>query len=86
MTPLLCLVIAHPIRHNPKAWTHYGCKGTTIFADMQMFMRKRIFIPSVWVRYPFGVPILTVSLSCDYLPIILRLWYDTDSGVLWIPQ
>ena len=41
MTPLLCLVIAHPQRHNPKAWTHYGCKITIIFADMQIYLHKK---------------------------------------------
>ena len=25
-----------PYRHNPKAWTHYGCKGTNLFRIEQM--------------------------------------------------
>ena len=35
---------------------------------------------------PFGVPILILLLSCDYPAIILRLWCDTNSGVIWIPE
>ena len=29
-----------------------------------------------------GVPILTISLSCDYPAIILRLWCDSNSEII----
>ena len=31
MTPLLCLVIAPPKRHNPKAWANYAAKLVNYF-------------------------------------------------------
>ena len=30
------------------------CKGTKIFADMQILRRKRVLIPSVWFGIPSG--------------------------------
>ena len=59
-----------------------GAKVQIIFDIAKLFWCKSNVLPSVWVRYPIGVHILTVSLSCDYLPIILRLWCDTDNGMV----
>ena len=35
-----------------------------------------------YIRSSYCVPILTLSLSCDYPPIIFRLWCDTNSGMI----
>ena len=65
---------AKPITRN------YGCKGTTIFADMQILWVKSNVLPSVWVRYPFGVPILIYRLSTVYVPFIYRISTIVNSG------
>ena len=33
-----------PERHNPKAWTHYGCKGNTFFRTDQRNAKKKLFL------------------------------------------
>ena len=35
-----------------------------------------------YIRSSYGVPILTLSLSCDYPPIIFRLWCDSNSEII----
>ena len=35
-----------------------------------------------YIRSSYGVPILTLSLSYDYPPIILRLWCDCNSEII----
>ena len=43
-----------PERHNPKAWTHYACKGTTIFRIMQTFF---IFVDNSCVFHKKVLPL-----------------------------
>ena len=35
-----------------------------------------------YIRSSYCVPILTLLLSCDYPPIIFRLWCDMNSGMI----
>ena len=62
-------------------------KGSEKLWDEQE--KERIFCDfwqynvNMWyIRSSYGVPILTLSLSYDYPPIIFRLWCDTNSEII----
>ena len=68
-------------------WLQIWGKGSEKLWDEQE--KERIFCDfcqygvNMWyIRSSYGVPILTLSLSCDYPPIIFRLWCDTNSGMI----
>lgn len=84
---IVCVTCTHSLPWEGIIGYKYGAKVVKSYEmskkNGEIFCEFRQYSVNIWyIRSSYGVPILTLSLSYDYPPIILRLWCDSNSEII----